>query len=513
MRAPCYVTCLIALGLSLLGGPVHARLVSLTLLHTTDVHGHILPSTDYDGRENVGGLLRCATLIEQEREARENVLLVDCGDFFQGSPESYVSQGEVLFKAFEWLNYDAVVVGNHEFDWGGGFLKQLIKEDRLPLIGGNIILDEPDSTLASWRLKEVDGLRVALVGLSTPGMPKWFRPEVLEGFRIERSVVALGRIMPEVRAADPDITILVAHMGYPAYGRQRTVNEIEQVVRLVPEFDVIVGGHTHKTLSHELVNGSLYSQAGYHGIWLGKVELEFDTVQNKLTKKSGRLLGVTAEIPEHAGLRKELEETLRAAQKTLAEPLGHAGEAFTLEEAMPGCSAVQQLICRAIHYAHPCDFVLHGKLDDKETLPAGPINIRDLFRIVPYDNEIGIAQLTSSNLRDILEENTRHWNRHHFLGVWGLSYEVDMKQPLGSRISALRVWNGDALHGQKRYAVAMNSFVLASAGGRFPVLRSIVDDPRSRLTMLGTQTREALQSYIESYEVLVPEHRAEVTTP
>ena len=481
------------------------REVELTFLHTTDLHGRIFPTEDYDGRSGVGGILRCASKIQSVRAEKSNVVLLDCGDFIQGSPESYVTQGDVMVKAMEWLNYDAVVVGNHEFDWGYDFFIELISSKRLPLLGGNILRKvEPVEGLSPFKIIERDGVRIAIVGLTTPGMPGWFRPEFLEDLHVEGSVKSMRSILPSLRAANPDITVLIAHQGYPAYGRQLLVNELNKVGREVPVFDLILGGHTHNRVVSESLGGALYAQAGYFGIWLGEVNLVFDTVQRKVVRRHSQLHDIDEKVVEEPRLLALLEPALEQIKAELAQPVGSIAEAFETEEHSPGHSAVQQLICCAIAAKSGADFVIHGHLNEDAGLAKGEVKNEQLWGFVPYDNLVGLSQLTSRDLRDILEENLGFLGGHHFKGVWGLSYVADLEAQPGQRITSLRQYEGEALHSRKRYLVAMNSFDLASGGWRFPRLREIVDEPDSRLEMQSWIVRDLVREYLKKHKDLKP---------
>ena len=101
---------------------LQAREVTITILHTCDLHGNVLPTENYEGKTNLGGLARCATMIRQIRQQEKNVLLVDAGDTLQGTALSFLSDGQVMVKCLNQLHYDMWTWGNHEFDWGLGKL-------------------------------------------------------------------------------------------------------------------------------------------------------------------------------------------------------------------------------------------------------------------------------------------------------------------------------------------------------------------------------------------------------
>jgi 2',3'-cyclic-nucleotide 2'-phosphodiesterase/3'-nucleotidase len=490
-----------------------SREVAVTLLHTTDLHGHMLPVTDYEGHENVGGLLRCASKIAELRDAVPNLLLVDCGDTIQGSAESYLTGGRLTLRAMEWLGYDAWVIGNHEFDWGLRKLRPLHDTTSLTMLGANIRVREgeehPLPLVRPFKMMEVDGIRVALVGLTTPGIPAWTLPDYLGGLLFESSLETLTRVMPLVRAENPDLMVLLAHQGYRSYGDD-FANEIQAIARRFSEFDVILGGHTHTVRERADLGSVLYSQAGYHGIGVGRVDVVYDTVARRVTAKSAEFIRVGEETPLHPGLEALLSEDLETTRAYLDEQLGETEKTLSCGYRLPGQSPVQQLLCKAIQWRVKADVVLHGPLSDA-SLPPGPIGRRDLWEIVPYENRICVAQLTSEDLKAILAENLRYAGNRNFMGIYGLSYELHPDRKGADRIQHFRLPDGSPLHARRRLAVAFNSYVVASGGRRFPRLRRIVHRPAARLSVTDIDTRSAVEDYIREHSPLRIEAGREVT--
>lgn len=491
----------------MLGGPVGARPVQITILHTTDIHGHLLPTADYDGQQDVGGLLRCATRIEAIRKETPNLLLLDCGDLFQGSVESYLTAGRATLQAMEFLRYDAWILGNHEFDWGLPKLLALHDATSLPMLAANIVgrpsRPQPLSRVQPFLVREFEGVRVAVVGLITPGVPSWSTPDLLGDALFEKSVPALQRVMPAVKAAQPDIIVLATHQGLRPYGDDHA-NEVNAIAQAFPEIDVIIGGHSHQPVERALAGGhTLFTQAGYYAIWLGQLDLTYDTVARRLVQKNTRLHRIGADVPLHTGLTAVVQQDLDRAREYLARPAGQAVRTIKHQVDALGHSPVQQLICRAVAQASGADLVLHGILDE-EDLPAGPLTMADIWRIVPYENRVAVLSVTASELTEILNENLKRRGNIQFMGPYGFTYEVE-EGPGGPRATRIRLADGSTPHPRQRLKLCVNSYVVASGGQRFPRLREIAERPETRLQLLDLDTRTAVIDYVKAHQPLDPE--------
>ncbi len=475
-----------------------ARQVPIVILHTTDVHGHILPTTDYDGNVGVGGLLRAATLIREVRAAEPNVLLLDGGDLYQGSAESFLTRGRIMNTAIAWLGYDAWVVGNHEFDWGVDSLADALSGCSVPALGANIGArpgrPHPLPTIQPFVIKDIDGVRVAVIGLTTPGIPSWSRPHLLGDVIIQSSADALQAVMPKVRAEQPDVIMVLAHQGYRPYG-DNFANEINDMAARFPDIHLVIGGHTHQLFEGVRVGDLYYAQAGYHAVWVGRIDLVYDTVEKKLTIRDGRATSIDDRYAPDQDLEAVLRADLDKARRYLEREVGQNRRALSASSDLPGHSEVQQLIARAIADAVPVDVVLHGTLT-AESLPEGDITESDLWKIVPYENAIGVISITPRELRLILEENLTMLDSQHFMGVYGIQYELIRASRKEARIGEIRYADGRALHPRKRLRVALNSYVLATGGQRFPQVRRVADRPSSRLEITDIDTRSAVRDYI-----------------
>src|SRR5438094_2840432 len=159
--------------------------VCISILHTTDLHGHILPTSDYDGNRDRGGLARCATQIRRWQRENPNSILIDVGDVYHGTDFSLRHKGAFVIDLLNQLEYDAWVVGNHEFDWGMECFERALEQSNMPVLAANTLMEgkpagefpdakHPFAKIQSFILKEIAGIKLAIIGVTTPGMPFGF---------------------------------------------------------------------------------------------------------------------------------------------------------------------------------------------------------------------------------------------------------------------------------------------------------------------------------------------------
>ncbi len=524
----------LAFGAALLSAPaLAAREVAIVLLHTADVHGHVAAVSSEREQKPGGGLLRCATRIAEIRRQDANTVLVDCGDLVRGSPESFLTQGRIVADAVRQMRYDALVPGNHEFDDGTDALRRFYDQAQIPVLAANINAQPDLPGACPFLCKDVDGVRVAIVGLSNPLIPLWSRPRLLANVRVEASLDALRRVMPLVRAQKPDILVLAVHQGWREWGDDRA-NGIQAIARAFPEFDVILGAHTHQAVEWKTVNGIAYTQAGTYGLWLGVVRLVFDTQARRVKSKRIQLLAVDSTVAPDKILEDKVARPLKETRQYLKQEAGVAAVELKPTSRVGGQSAIQTLIALAVAGRVGADVVIHGTLSDA-SLRAGRITMRDVWRIVPYDNYIGVARLTLDELRQILEENSGFFKSRDFRGVCGVTYDLNPKAVTGQRVSNIRLTGGVEINGKaektrtegvapapsapgrcgeqapangakpltERIRVAFNSYDMASAGGRFPRLRAILEQDTSRLEEFpDVDTRAVVIEYLRRHQPL-----------
>src|SRR5437667_8266012 len=273
---------------------LNSNTVCISILHTTDIHGHILPTSDYDGNPDRGGLARCVTQIRRWRRQNRNSILIDVGDVYQGTEVSLRNKGELMIDLFNHLGYDAWVVGNHEFDWGIEAFRQALQRSTMPVLAANTILEgkpagefadakHPLAKIQPFILKEIAGIKLAIIGITTPGMSFWLPREFTRGIDFQQPVEPVRRAIARAKSEGADAIVMTGHMGLkPRAGGDDFANSVISLTSEFPDVAVFIGGHTHQAIPSRLTNGVLFTQADHFGIHVGRVDLLFDRDSKKL---------------------------------------------------------------------------------------------------------------------------------------------------------------------------------------------------------------------------------------
>ena len=264
---------LVAIGSIVLSQLVCARQIPVTLLHTANLSGQL----DANPETLEGGLYRCAELIGYARKNARNSVLLDSGDFFAGSVLSDSGDGELILAAMRELKYDAIAPSSTDLAWGQ---RQLME---MPLVAANLAGFKP---VVPVRMLRVDGIQIAVIGLTHPGLREKFPEEMMPGVSVSPTERVLRAVITSLRERSPEIIVLLANLGLADKGVAFGVKEIMQAF---PEIDVVIGGQTGRKVVDVTYGGGLYTQAPRRGIGLGQVDLIWDTVQRKIISREAKV--------------------------------------------------------------------------------------------------------------------------------------------------------------------------------------------------------------------------------
>ena len=484
--------------------------VTISILHTTDLHGHILPTFDYAEHPNLGGLARCATQIRQWQRANPNNLLLDIGDVYQGTEVGLRTRGETMIRCLNGLAYDAWVVGNHEFDWGIDALAENVGRSAMPVLSGNAMIggnavgtlaesSGPLAKLRPWLLKEVAGFRIAVVGLTTPALTSWLPPELLGEFETLDPVESLQAILRELSAAKPDAIVLAGHMGLTR--QDDYANRIGAVAREFPQLTAILGGHTHQNHSSATVANVLYTQADHYGIYVGKIDLVFDRGTRRLLQREAVTVQMDSAVAFDPLVLSLAKDDLAAADLVLAREIGELVEPFGVDSSFGHPSEIERLIGSAMMAAlrkegGDVDAVVHGLFDGTQPLAAGTKTVADAWDILPYENEIVTVELDREDFLALVRDFSVGRDYRNVMGVAVVAAQ-NGKQVT---VEDVRARDGSPLPDKPRYRIAMNSYDSQSGGQRFLTVAQLVGRASSRRVLHRIQIRDALVDFFVARE-------------
>jgi 2',3'-cyclic-nucleotide 2'-phosphodiesterase (5'-nucleotidase family) len=481
--------------------------VRLVVLHTNDVHGGVLPRSPgiagLDAREPVGGAAALASFVARERAAAKargaEVLLLDGGDVWSGSPEGQATRGDLVVDALSRIGYDAVALGNHELDLGVGNAERLARRARFPWVSANVVEEatgRPPPWLAPWVVVERAGLRIAVVGLSPPDTPRLTMAGATEGLRFLPEVEA-ARAAAKALEGTADVLLFATHLG-PDRDRR--------VADAVPAVALIVGGHTHARLSKPIAAGpegrTWIVQAGTGAVLAGRVRLRVERATRRVALDDYELVPL---VPSAVGRDADLERFLRARSRAvpglaaLDAEVGRLAGELSRTGAPGGSTPAGNAVADAIRASARADVAVTNRGGVRVTLPRGPVTGRDLHLLAPFPNTVVVGSLTGAQLRSLIEASASGVGTTP-LEVSGVeaAYRIEGEPGRTRAVVVEARVGGVPLDPERLYVVATNSFV--SAGGEgYGVWRD------TRVEDTGVSIRDALAAWFRAAGEVVPD--------
>ncbi|MDF1800313.1 MAG: bifunctional UDP-sugar hydrolase/5'-nucleotidase [Planctomycetota bacterium] len=435
----------------------------LVVLHSNDIHGQAQPLAGrWVDRENPpprGGLSRLAgELAAAEAAARADgahVLVVDGGDWFQGTPEGLVDDGRAFVELLGEIGYDAMVVGNHEFDHGVPYLADLLGAGIVPHVLANVREPSTGERVAwcvPYRIEQVGDLRVALVGLLTTGTPAITHADARALDFVEPGLeLATVRAELEALAEPVDLILPITHLG---------VSADRDLARAHPDLPLIVGGHSHTTLAEGVREGdTLIVQAGCKAMVMGRVDLYLDPVTLAVLSSSAHLV----ELPPDAELDDAaLAEACAALTAIGAEEMDLVVgrfEAPLLRSRGVASGSAGNWITDAFRSRLGTDVAIQNRGGIRRDIEAGEVRRRDLFEMQPFGNTLVAIELTGAELFTTVERALTD-RKHSGIEFSGMTVHYRGEAP-DLELVAVTV-GGEPLDPAATYSLATNSFL---AGG------------------------------------------------
>ena len=453
-----------------------------------------------DRMRPMGGAAYLAAMIEAEKTRNpRGVILLSAGDMFQGTPISDVFHGRPVLDMMNGLHFDAMTLGNHEFDWGRTTLAGIIESAAFPVLSANIV-DRAGSYLPGVRpyvIVERKGVKIAVIGLTTPETPYATKAENVKDLTFLDPVRVLPGLLAEVRRKGATLIILLTHLG---------LDEDRRLAAAVEGIDVIVGGHSHTVVTDPVTVGrTRIVQAGSHGLYLGVLDLTVDEKTGRIeaATEKGELKAVFAG-PDDPFDERIARDADRYREKTGAIFRQVVGETkVPLTRHADRESLLGDVIADAMRESAASEIAIQNSGAIRADIPAGRITLEQVATVLPFDDALVAMDLSGAALLELLERSIER--RRGILQVSGLEVRLEAAAAGEIRVKAVRV-NGAPLDVSRMYRVVTNDF-LAAGGDKLGGFR------KGRNVVYGEMVRDAFVAYLKQHSPLAPrtEERIVVT--
>jgi len=502
---------------------------TLTILHTNDTHARIEQfagsgSTCSEDQAAsgacVGGVARRATMLAAMMGTATNPILVDAGDQFQGSLYYTEYRGEEAAEFMAMLGYQAMAIGNHEFDDGPANLARFIDSVGLPVLSANIDASaDPDlaGKILPYTILDVDGEDVGVIGLTTITTP--FSSSPGDTIAFQEYVPALEPVIAELKALGINKIVLLSHIGY---------EDDQTLAAAIDGIDVIVGGHSHTLLANTIEGASgpyptvvdspsgapvLIVQAEAYGKYLGNLEVTFDAA-GVASAWQGEPILLDASVEEDPDVLARVTALAQPLEELRSTIVGQS--AIDLDGSRTSCRfnecTMGNLIAEAMLWATQNDdtqVALENGGGIRASLPAGDITMGGVLEVLPFGNMAATLGLKGSDLLLALEngvsraENPDNEGTGRFPQVAGIRFSWDGSKPAGERIVAAEVLGADGsfnpIDPDAIYQVVTNDF-LRRGGDEYTIFADAAINPYD----FGSPLDQILADYIAAFSPVNP---------
>ncbi len=455
---------------------------TLHILHTNDMHSRIESINKYDSTCDAegeaegacfGGVARVKTAIDQKRAELDgqNVLVLDAGDPFQGSLFYSTYKGAAEAEFMQAIAYDAMAVGNHEFDDGPQGLADFIEAVSFPVVSGNLDLTgEPvlDGKVENHVVLEVGGQRIGIVSALATDTVETSSPG--EGVIFQDEIEALKADVAMLNAEGVDIIIALNHVG---------LRKDLDIAANVPGIDVVIGGHSHTLMSNaddstpaypEMVGATAVAQAYAYTKYLGHLTVTFDDA-GAVTAATGEPMLLDASVTPEADVAARIAEMgapiealkQKVVAETAAEIIG-AREVCRAQECAMGNLIADAMLDRVKDQG--VEIAIQNGGGIRASIDAGEVTMGEVLTVLPFQNTLSTFEVSGARIVAALENGVSQIEDEagRFPQVAGLSYAYDASQPAGSRISDVMVGNAP-IDPDKLYGVVSNNYVRNGGDG------------------------------------------------
>jgi 2',3'-cyclic-nucleotide 2'-phosphodiesterase (5'-nucleotidase family) len=479
--------------------PQLPKRVHIVVLGTTDLHGNLFPIDYYTDKADNRGLAKIATLIGQVRKENKNVLLIDSGDTIQGTPLEYYhnkknnSPPDPMMLAMNALAYDSMTLGNHEYNFGLPVLEKARREAKFPWLSANTYNQGTNQThYTPYIVKEIAGVRIAVLGLTTPGIPNWENAPNYAGLEFREPLSEAKKWVSILRRKErADVVVIAMHMGLEQDlrtgeinpGQVPNENQAIAIAKEVPAVDLIFMGHTHRDVPSLVINGVQLIQANYWGRHLARVDLYLENAGRgwRVFARAARTIAVDDRVAPDPEILKLGEPYNRETESWLARAIGECAADLSAVNARFEDTAILDLIQRVQLEAGNADVSMAAVFNPDARIAKGPVTVRDIAGLYVYENTLVVLEVTGQQLKDALEHSAKYFRpyepgktpaelvdekipAYNFDIAEGVTYILNIAKPIGQRIENLQ-FQGKPLSPTQKLRLATNNYRVNGGGG------------------------------------------------
>lgn len=467
--------------------PLFVFAKTTVVYHTSDTHGFFFP------RNGVGGFAALEAVL---KSGPKNYLLLDSGDFANGTVETRSSKGLKAAAIMNKMGYDATTLGNHEFDFKAAQFPNLVAELNFPMLAANFFEKDTQKYpphIAPYTFITRNGVKFAIIGLGnrTPTNPA-------DGYYFSKPLVALENALNQVEKENPDVVIVLAHDSI-ADDKHGTKSYLADIAK---EFGgrvhIVMGGHAHKIVQNRRVNGVLFVESGCYVNFVSKVTVETDDKTGKFVSAKSEIIPlIISKTGEDKSIKKYLE-TLR--EPNVDTPVGTTTEILSKMPTAPDRldSPLNDWVADLLQNYSGAQIAIHNNGGTRVDMPKGPITKRDLIDIHPFDNTITIVKVKGKFLKKFIKNGFAPRSLFTYAGLQ-INYQKDKK---GNITDIEILLNGKPLENNKEYTVVTNSYI-AGGGSEGHLFKKL---PASAKKLAGPKTiRDLMEDGLKTGPLSAPQ--------
>jgi 5''-nucleotidase/2'',3''-cyclic phosphodiesterase and related esterases len=477
-----------------------AKEVNISILATSDVHGRMVP-WDYgtDKADLSGSYAQISSFITDYRSHHDNVIVVDAGDIIQDNQieRFHNVDNHPAIAALNAMNYDIMVLGNHEFNFGIPVVDKIISEFKGKTLAANIYYkDSGKPYLPAITIIEKEGVKIGFIGATTPFVPEYeSKTGYVKQMEFTMPIAEIQKQVANLKKQAVDVIVLVTHMGLENENNKSGTG-VADVAEQVPGIDVIIAGHNHQNISEKIINNVVITEPHRYGTVVSVVNLMVDTdaTNNRLKSKKSATLPVKS-YPADPTIEKIYAPYHQQLRDIANQVIGETDRDLVPQETIHGIPAVYMEETGLTHLFNSVQ-LYYSKADvtavlidnKKAVLNKGKITRKDIANNYQYTaGETSIFEVTGRDLKDYME-----WSAAYFAQVQpndknyqydsvrgaskymtydmfgGVKYIVDLREPVGNRIKNLTLINGKAITDDMKIKLGMNAYryeMLVKKGG------------------------------------------------